>query len=49
MDEVLEIWNAAVPLRPAAVRRCSTVGQVRDAVRRARADGMALSVLGGGH
>jgi FAD/FMN-containing dehydrogenase len=49
MDEVLEIWNAAVPLRPAAVRRCGDVGQVRDAVLRARADGMALSVLGGGH
>jgi FAD/FMN-containing dehydrogenase len=49
MDEVLEIWNAAVPLRPAAVWRCGNVGQVRDAVRRARADGMALSVLGGGH
>src|ERR1700722_12814996 len=49
MDEVLEIWNAAVPLRPAAVWRCGDVGQVRDAVRRARADGTALSVLGGGH
>jgi FAD/FMN-containing dehydrogenase len=49
MDDVLEIWNAAVPLRPAAVWRCGNVGQVRDAVRRARADGIALSVLGGGH
>jgi FAD/FMN-containing dehydrogenase len=49
MDEVLEIWNAAVPLRPAAVWRCADVGQVRDAVRRVRADGTALSVLGGGH
>jgi FAD/FMN-containing dehydrogenase len=49
MDEALEIWNAAVPLRPAGVWRCGNVGQVRDAVRRARADGMALSVLGGGH
>jgi hypothetical protein len=27
MDEVLEIWNAAVPLRPAAVRRCGDAGQ----------------------
>jgi hypothetical protein len=49
MDEVPEIWNAAVPLRPAAVWRCGNVGQVRDTVRRARADGTALSVLGGGH
>ena len=49
MDEELEIWNAAVPLRPAAVRRCGDAGQVSEAVRQARADGMALSVLGGGH
>jgi FAD binding domain len=48
MAEAPEIWNAAVPLRPAAVWRCANVGQVRDAVRRARAEGMALSVLGGG-
>jgi FAD/FMN-containing dehydrogenase len=49
MDEVLDIWNAAVPLRPAGVWRCGSTGQVRDAVRRVRADGRALSVLGGGH
>jgi FAD/FMN-containing dehydrogenase len=45
----LEIWNAAVPVRPAAVVRCADAGQVSEAVRRARADGMPLSVLGGGH
>ena len=49
MDGQLEIWNAAVPLRPAAVRRCGDAGQVSTAVRRARADGLPLSVLGGGH
>jgi FAD/FMN-containing dehydrogenase len=49
MDEGLEIWNAAVPLRPAGVWRCGNVGQVRDAVRRIRAGRRALSVLGGGH
>lgn len=49
MDEPLDIWNAAVPLRPAAVWRCGSAGQVRDALRQARADGTALSVLGGGH
>jgi FAD/FMN-containing dehydrogenase len=47
--EVLEIWNAGVPLRPAAVWRCGNVDQVRDAVRRIRADRRTLSVLGGGH
>ncbi|MGH3169331.1 MAG: FAD-binding oxidoreductase, partial [Trebonia sp.] len=49
MDGVLEIWNAAVPLRPAAVRRCGDVAQVRHAVRQIRAEGTGLSVLGGGH
>ena len=49
MDETVEIWNAAVPLRPAAVWPCGHVDQVMDAVRRARAEGKALSVLGGGH
>jgi hypothetical protein len=47
--EVPEIWNAAVPLRPAAVWRCGDVDQVRDAIRRIRADRRTLSVLGGGH
>jgi FAD/FMN-containing dehydrogenase len=49
MDGELEIWNAAVPLRPAAVRRCGDAGQVSTAVGRARADGLPLSVLSGGH
>lgn len=48
-SETLELWNAAPPLRPAAVRRCDDAGQVTDAVRRIRADGGTLSVLGGGH
>ena len=49
MDETVEIWNAAVPLRPAGVWRCCRADEVSDAVRRARADGKALSVLAGGH
>jgi FAD/FMN-containing dehydrogenase len=48
-SEALEIWNAAVPLRPAGVWRCGDLGEVRDAIRRIRADRMELSVLGGGH
>jgi FAD/FMN-containing dehydrogenase len=49
VNEELKIWNAAVCVRPAAVRRCGDVREVSEAVLRARADGMALSVLGGGH
>ncbi|MGH3248842.1 MAG: FAD-binding oxidoreductase [Trebonia sp.] len=49
MDTPLEIWNAAVTTRPAAVRRCADAKQVSEAVREARAGGLPLSVLGGGH
>ncbi|WP_224372966.1 FAD-binding oxidoreductase [Hyalangium versicolor] len=43
------IWNGAATHQPARVIPCSTVENVRDAIRRARADGLLLSVLGGGH
>jgi FAD/FMN-containing dehydrogenase len=49
MDGELEIWNGAMSVRPAAVRRCTGAVEVSEAVRRARADGLPLSVLGGGH
>src|ERR1700753_1986948 len=49
MDGELEIWNGAVSVRPAAVRRCADPVQVSEAVQRARADGLPLSVRGGGH
>src|SRR6201991_998812 len=49
VDGELEIWNGAVSARPAAVRRCADAAAVSEAVRRARADGLPLSVLGGGH
>jgi len=49
MYSELGIWNAAVSTRPAAVRRCGDVAQVSEAVRQARASGLPLSVLGGGH
>jgi FAD/FMN-containing dehydrogenase len=45
----LEIWNAAVSARPAMVRRCADVSQVREAIGEARSSGLPLSVLGGGH
>jgi Berberine and berberine like len=55
MDEVLEIWNAAVPLRPAAVWRCGDVGQDADTVARHRhwadttAEGLSPHALPGGY
>jgi hypothetical protein len=45
MDEELEIWNAAVLMRPAAVRRCADAGQVSTAVGRARASGLRLRAV----
>ena len=49
MNGEIEIWNAAVSVCPAVVRRCTDVSQVRAAVGQARAAGLPLSVLGGGH
>ena len=49
MDQELAIWNAAVPVRPAAVRLCDDTGEVIGAVRQASTDRLPLSVLGGGH
>ncbi|MFI0242489.1 FAD-binding oxidoreductase [Streptomyces sp. NPDC016845] len=43
------LWNASVPQRAAAVARCRSAAEVSAAVQRARADGLPLSVLGGGH
>jgi FAD/FMN-containing dehydrogenase len=49
MEEEPEIWNAAVLARPAEVWHCADTYQVRGAIRRARTEGLPLSVLGGGH
>ncbi|OON72911.1 FAD-binding oxidoreductase [Streptomyces tsukubensis] len=48
-DDELMLWNGAVTHRAAAVARCRSADEVSAAVRRARADGLPLSVLGGGH
>ena len=49
MEPAITIWNAAVPLRPAAVRPARDTRDVVRAVREARASQLPLSVLGGGH
>src|ERR1700753_1574472 len=42
-------WNEQVRTRPALVARCRATSDVQAAVRAARAAGLPLSVLGGGH
>ena len=43
------LWNAQVTATPAIVARCRTTADVQAVVRTARATGIPLSVLGGGH
>ncbi|ART70042.1 hypothetical protein BTO20_16970 [Mycobacterium dioxanotrophicus] len=43
------VWNAAVQHRPALIVRPESSQDVQQAIRVARARGMRLSVLGGGH
>src|SRR5215470_4588035 len=49
MVPIRRIWNAGVSHRPADVVSCRTVSDVQQAIARARAEGLPLSVLGGGH
>jgi len=48
-DEAIEIWNGMVSTRPALVVRPLSTADVREAVGFARANGILLSVKGGGH
>ncbi len=48
-DEARRVYNAMIDRRPAAVVRCSGVADVIAAVKAARADGLSVSVRGGGH
>src|SRR5262245_40211394 len=49
MQPTATVWNGAVTHRPAVVAPCRTREEVRDTIRRARQEGLALSVLSGGH
>lgn len=48
-DEARSLWNGDIDRRPAVIARCTTAGQVAEAVALARNTGMDLAVRGGGH
>ena len=48
-DEARRVWNGAIDRRPALVARCAGTDDVVTAVRFARAQGLELTVKGGGH
>jgi len=48
-DEVRRVHNGLIDRHPALVARCHGVADIVDAVRLARANGLEVSVRGGGH
>ena len=48
-ESARSIWNGAITRRPAIIARCSSAKDVSAAIRFARAEGLPLSVRGGGH
>jgi FAD/FMN-containing dehydrogenase len=48
-DEAVRIWNAMVSTRPALVLQPASTRDVQEAIRFARANGLLLSIKGGGH
>jgi FAD/FMN-containing dehydrogenase len=48
-DDVRQIWNAMIDRRPAMIARCKSPEDVGEAVAFARAQGLVISVRGGGH
>jgi FAD/FMN-containing dehydrogenase len=48
-EEAINIWNAAIPRRPALVARCASSEDVSSALRFAARQGLEVSVRGGGH
>lgn len=48
-NEARSVWNGLVDRRPAAVCRCTSAGDVVEALAFARRQGLAVAVQGGGH
>lgn len=48
-DTARTIFNAMIDRRPARIVKCAATPEVASAVRDARADGLSVSVYGGGH
>jgi hypothetical protein len=48
-DSARAVWNGAIDRRPALIVRPSSAGQVAHAIGFARAEGLEISVRGGGH
>lgn len=48
-DAARAVWNAMIDRRPKLIARCREVGDVIDAVKFARAQGLPVSIRGGAH
>ncbi len=48
-DEAVDIWNGAITRRPSLVASCTSSGDVAAALAFAQAEGLEVSVRGGGH
>jgi hypothetical protein len=48
-DASRRVWNGMIDRRPALIARCTSVADVRAALKLARAENLGISVRGGGH
>jgi FAD/FMN-containing dehydrogenase len=48
-DTARQVHNGLIDRRPALIARCRSTADIADAVKFARAEGLAISVRGGGH
>jgi hypothetical protein len=48
-DEQRRVWNGSIDRRPAVIARCTSVDDVRTAIRFGRDHQLSVAVRGGGH
>jgi FAD/FMN-containing dehydrogenase len=48
-DEARQVWNGMISHRPAVIARVESAGEVVAAIALARAEGLPISIRGGGH